>query len=184
MKLVARLLPVFTLLVGTFAQSTTPFSVQLQTVPPLDDTILIDYLGNGQFTLNGSILNGTLTYTRLGDETFDRIEDSSGLPLFSLTQDIGLEGEAANLATWFDIQLTDTQTSELLRGEWRINIGTAEYPNGALRGQITVVPEPNTCALAIIGGFVVALPIFRSRSRPGTNSQQGAFHFFVGLRFS
>jgi hypothetical protein len=60
------------------------------------------------------------------------------------------------------VQLTETQVSELLRGEWRITIGSLDYPDGALRGQITVVPEPGVYAF-LASGFLL-LFLLRKRT--------------------
>jgi hypothetical protein len=149
--------------VGTHAQGTIQFGVKLTAVPPFESTPAAEYTGNGLFTLSGSVLNGTLTYTPLNQQSFTRIENSAGLPLFLPTEDVSLAPENANLATWTNVQLTDTQMSDLFRGDWWLNVGSIDYPQGALRGQLTAVPEPNTYVFFACGVLVVANCARRSR---------------------
>lgn len=51
--------------------------------------------------------------------------------------------------------ITDTQEADLLAGLWYINIHTAMYPGGEIRGQVQVVPVP--AAIWLLGSGLVAL---------------------------
>ena len=37
--------------------------------------------------------------------------------------------------------LTEAQAADLLAGRWYVNIHTASYPGGELRGQVTIAKE-------------------------------------------
>ena len=43
------------------------------------------------------------------------------------------------------------QQAELLAGLWYLNIHSSTFPGGEIRGQVVVVPEPNTALLLSLG---------------------------------
>ncbi len=47
--------------------------------------------------------------------------------------------------------LTEAQEAQLFAGNFYINISSAKYPSGEIRGQLAVVPEPGTWTLMIAG---------------------------------
>ena len=49
------------------------------------------------------------------------------------------------------------QANDLLADLWYINIHTAAFPGGEIRGQVQVIPEPNTLALLALGLGIVAV---------------------------
>ena len=52
--------------------------------------------------------------------------------------------------------IDDVQKGQLLDNLWYVNIQTAAYPAGEIRGQIVrVIPEPATVALLVCGGLFV-----------------------------
>ena len=51
--------------------------------------------------------------------------------------------------------INDSQESDLLAGLWYINIHTAEFPGGEIRGQVNLVPLP--AAIWLFGGGVVMI---------------------------
>ena len=60
--------------------------------------------------------------------------------------------------------LTEAQITELESGLWYVNVTSAAFPNGQLRGQILEVPEPCTLPLLGLGiGFFVSR--FRKRQK-------------------
>jgi hypothetical protein len=59
------------------------------------------------------------------------------------------------------IQITPADQAALLAGHWWVNVADLDYPISSLRGQITLVPEPETWTLLAIGSLAVLL--FRRR---------------------
>lgn len=45
------------------------------------------------------------------------------------------------------------QLSQLNSGQWYVNIHTTTFAPGEIRGQITLVPEPSSAALLVLGGL-------------------------------
>jgi len=58
--------------------------------------------------------------------------------------------------------ITPTQVSYLFDGYLYMNVHTSVFPGGEIRGQLLLVPEPSTLALAGLGA---ALSVFRLRRR-------------------
>ena len=58
--------------------------------------------------------------------------------------------------------LTDSQITELENGLWYMNITSAQLPDGQIRGQIVMVPEPCSIALWSLG---VGIFYFVSRAK-------------------
>jgi len=52
------------------------------------------------------------------------------------------------------LPLTDAQIPELESGLWYVNVTSAAYPDGQLRGQILPVPEPSALALLGLGAVL------------------------------
>ena len=142
------------------AQGTFQFAVTMngqQQVPP--NSTSLD--GFGQFTLNGSTFSGgvlvrpsesPVTGVRIHGPAAPGAEANSFYTLATglwiapdhITGDPGGQGYDANLI------ITEAQRAELMAGLWYINVTTEAFPEGEIRGQIILVPEPST--LAIVGG--------------------------------
>ena len=62
--------------------------------------------------------------------------------------------------------LTSAQITDLTAGLWYVNVFTSSgaFPNGEIRGQILVVPEPSTFGLLAIAGLI-ALVRLRTKDR-------------------
>lgn len=56
-----------------------------------------------------------------------------------------------------NIQISDSDRTALFAGNWWVNLATVDHPNGELRGQITIVPEPSTFSLFSTGIAAFAL---------------------------
>jgi hypothetical protein len=68
----------------------------------------------------------------------------------------GLSSSASNGGVVFTTApLTAGQESDLLNGLWYINVHTANYGAGEIRGNMTVIPEPSTIGLAGISGMLL-----------------------------
>jgi hypothetical protein len=58
--------------------------------------------------------------------------------------------------------LTTSQVSDLVAGNWWVNVATPAFPGGELRGQIQIVPEASTFAL-VAGGLLLLCRFVRKR---------------------
>lgn len=68
----------------------------------------------------------------------------------------------------FSAVLTDTDIAQLLGGNWYVNVHSAVYPGGEIRGQFVPVPEPSTYALgaATLLGAAVLMRRRLKRDKP------------------
>jgi hypothetical protein len=82
-KAISSLLLAFGFIAEALGQGTVQFNVDLKTVPPFESTVEMQYSGKGEFELTGSVLSGTLLYTPLDRQSFNRIETQAGLPFQS-----------------------------------------------------------------------------------------------------
>ena len=73
-------------------------------------------------------------------------------------------GSPASLA----VTITDEDVEQLLGGNWYVNIHSALYPAGEIRGQFVPVPEPSTYAAA--GAALLATVIVLRRRRRATQT--------------
>ena len=48
--------------------------------------------------------------------------------------------------------LSESESSDLQSGLWWVNIVGPGFPNGEMRGQVQIVPEPSALALVVVGG--------------------------------
>ena len=53
--------------------------------------------------------------------------------------------------------LTDTQETNLLSGNWYVNVHTLDFPGGEIRGQVIVNPVPIPAAAWLFGSGLIAL---------------------------
>jgi hypothetical protein len=82
---------------------------------------------------------------------------------------IGLTGLPATTSGTFSGTyvgpVTAAQLNTMLSGYSYINIHTSLYPGGEIRGQIYLVPEPSTLALATFGAVASGILVCRRRPR-------------------
>jgi hypothetical protein len=150
---------------GAFAQGTFQFTANLNgqnEVPPNDSP----YHAFGTFSLVG----GVLTYD-IGTSfsTMNEIFYPTNAGFFGpaaagqdgpLIFDLGdfqpvinpPPGSLGGFSYSGTFSLTSQQMSDLQDGLWYVNLLTSDYPAGAVRGQVLLVPEPSAWALMIVGG--------------------------------
>jgi CHRD domain/PEP-CTERM motif len=63
-----------------------------------------------------------------------------------------------------NVTLSSAVGSALLAGNVYMNIHSSAFPGGEIRGQLTVVPEPEVIALAILGFGGMAMALRRQKS--------------------
>lgn len=126
----------------------------LQEVPPNASPAF----GLGDFTLSGTNLSVTTgTYQDLlGGATFVTVQDAAvgviGPKIFSLT----LDTPGAATGTFSGTGgLTLAQIADLNAGNLYVNIRSAVFPSGEIRGQILPVPEPTSLALFGVGSLAL-----------------------------
>ena len=156
MKKTLSLLAILASLVTASAQGTFQFVAALNgsnEVPPNGSP----GIGTGQFTLTGSsldvfvdislafeptgaFLQGPAASGSTGPRIFDLGAPILRPPIFPI--DPGGREYVFNGAT-----LSSSQISDLMAGLWYVNVTSAAFPDGEIRGQILAVPEPSTLAL-------------------------------------
>lgn len=154
---------------GLHGQGTIEFTVALNganQVPPNASP----YTGSGSLSLQGSVLNYSIglpapffipTAARVHGPA---LPGQNAAPVFDLGPGTIFDpgpGTLGSLAYLGSQNLTQPQINDLLAGLWYVNLSSDTFPNGEIRGQITVVPEPSTLALLTLGG--AALLLIRQR---------------------
>jgi hypothetical protein len=79
---------------------------------------------------------------------------------------LGIPGPWTSPEVGSGIILNSTQESDLLAGNWYVNVHTSNFSGGEIRGQVLVaaIPEPTTASLATVV-FVSVLSLGRRRKR-------------------
>jgi len=114
--------------------------------------------GIGSVTIAGDLLTYSVSYSGVNPTAAHfhgpaGVDQSAGvlIPL-TLSSSSGNTGIFSGTAT-----LTDTQKTTILGGNSYLNIHSAAFPGGEIRGQVVAVPEPGTVALLALGGAAIAL---------------------------
>jgi hypothetical protein len=137
--------------------------------------------GLGENPVNGSPGTGFGTVVLNAAQTQITVDESwSGLTAPATASHIhGPGGVGTNAAVLFpfagvpaatagsipeqSFAITPTQVSYLFDGYLYMNVHTSTFPGGEIRGQLLLVPEPSTLALAVLGLGGVALHLRRRR---------------------
>jgi len=126
--------------------------------------------GNGAGTIAGSYndVTNALAYTLtwenlLGDVT--NMHFHNGAIGVGGGVDLGIpEPWTSPYTSPIDLQIDEAQEANLLAGDWYVNVHTANYGGGEIRGQVNVnlVPEPSAVAMTALAFFLL-LPLRRKR---------------------
>jgi len=123
-------------------------------------------IGSGSFALSGDNLTFSITGLLLGTTPTDAgvfgpaTPSTDGPMIFDLGTPTVTPVGAQNLISYTGIEaLTPTQASQLEAGDDYVNIYTSGYPGGEIRGQITLLPEPSSVSLLLVGAGM----LWRSR---------------------
>jgi hypothetical protein len=165
------------------AQGTLQFHATLtgsQVVPPNSDPTI----GRGDFWLTDGVLNFLLDIPAVTFSTMSGAIHGPALPgslapvIFDLGGPVVIPGStlgeppAYRFFSPFDgtfgagpFTLTSEQINQLNAGLWYVEITSFTMPEGQLRGQILLVPEPSTWALLVLGGGL--LVYVRRKKRTG-----------------
>jgi hypothetical protein len=113
--------------------------------------------GGAYFSLDQDFFNGGGGFTSIAPPLFANIVDRRGTIVHQAVVLGRVEGDpfSSTSVHWPHKTLTQTQISELMAGEWSVNIGLEGYSGSVIEGPIYLVPEPRVSALCI-----AALAIF------------------------
>jgi hypothetical protein len=141
------------------------FEARLTPLPGMEDaspggtaTFTLDrgfFYGNGGFGSRAAV-----TFLNIENKNGDVVHQGSVVSFFPVA---GTPWNAVNV-TWPDREpLTDPQISELLAGEWSVNIGLEGYSGNVIEGRILLIPEPSSLALLFAGASMVLICFSKKR---------------------
>ena len=125
--------------------------------------------GTGSFTLSDTgSFSYSISYSGLSGNSSAAHVHGPGAPGVDAPVVFGLQGGTFG-QTFGSFsgsqQLNATQIGQLNSGLWYVNIHSANFGGGEIRGQITAVPEPGTWALMGTAGAMMAAAAVRRRKR-------------------
>jgi hypothetical protein len=171
------LLPIlFWTLVEVHSQGTLRFTVNLDGASEVP-SVSSSFTGFGWWTLTGTQLDGAVgvsfaPFVPTGGGIYGPALPGRNAPLlFAFGPPVEVQPfppiEPGGIGFIGSFTLTQSQISELVGGRYYVNIMSAGHPNGEIRGQINLVPEPATLGLLSVGLGALA---FGLRRRPMHNT--------------
>jgi hypothetical protein len=152
-------LAVIVTVVSNFAQGTIEFRSAInssQALPPNSSSLS----ASGQFSLfSDHTLVGEIVITRPLQLYTSTIYNSGsaldlGIPIYTLTEGLYVHPDPITQIDYqvYDFNprvLTQLEIDDLMSGRWWISVASPEFPNGEIRGQLLMVPEPSAMLLMI-----------------------------------
>lgn len=127
-------------------------------------------VGNGSGTIAGdyddatNILNYTIEWMNLTSDVTN-MHFHLGAPGVPGGVELGIPGPWASPQSGVDILLNDAQESNLLAGLWYVNVHTANFGGGEIRGQVDVNVVPVPAAAWLFGTALIAFVGFSRRRK-------------------
>ena len=138
---------------------------------PIQATTNPGNVGNGTGTIAGdyddvtNLLNYTITWMNL-TSTVNNMHFHLGAPGVPGGIDLGIPSPFTSPKTGINILLTEVQETNLLSGNWYVNVHTTNFGAGEIRGQVLVEAIPVPAAVWLFGSGLIAL-VGLARRRPG-----------------
>lgn len=126
-------------------------------IDPLQATTNSENVGNGSGTISGdydattNTLNYTITWMDLTSDVTN-MHFHLGAPGEPGGVEVGVPGPWASPQVGTGVIVEDAKETNLLAGNWYLNIHTQDFGGGEIRGQVLVtpIPEPTACGLAVL----------------------------------
>jgi hypothetical protein len=157
---------------SAFAQGTLEFHVLLTRI----ETAPFETRGGeGRFTLQGNIFGGSVIYWADMAGHSAQIQTRSGEPVLPATRitPVGDGGNpissspwAQDEAIWDPVALNNAQLSDLLAGQWLVNVTINEASQRIIQGQLQIVPEPSTIGLIALSAVIALFRSFQTDLLP------------------
>jgi hypothetical protein len=108
--------------------------------------------GGAYFSLDQDVFNGGGGFTSIAPPLFANLVDGRGAIMHQAVVLGRVEGSPFSSTSlhWPHKVLTQTQISQLMAGEWSVNIGLEGYSGSVIEGSIFLVPEPSVWALCSV----------------------------------
>jgi hypothetical protein len=157
MKRLAVIAGVLSALFLSASAGATSFTIQV-TLDGIQEGVITPATGSATLILDdvASTLNVSLTFSGLLTATNNAhihccsqppVASPVIIPFVPAGFPLGVTSGSFNS----NFVLTPTQLTQVMSGGAYINIHTAGFPGGEIRGQIAAVPEPGTAALLVLG---------------------------------
>jgi hypothetical protein len=146
--------------IASYAQGTIEFRANLtgtQAVPANSSSKIgtgLFYLGPGNELVG---LAGAVNFIPISMQLFRSDSSTSlGTQIYNLPEGQFIppwdDGDFYQDYDFTRRMITQAEVDDLMSGKWWVVANTAEFPNGELRGQLMVVPEPSSGLLILSGG--------------------------------